>query len=129
MNSETRASEISKLHGHGNTASYLAGFFLSLALTLVAYFLVEGHLLTGKVLICTITLLAGLQVLLQLYFFLHVSADPSERWNLIALLFMVLVVVIVMTGTLWIMYHLDYNMRDPMHSKAAMSDPDRIRTK
>lgn len=95
---------------HGTLKSYAIGLLLCLALTLAAFFLVSEHILNGLFLSITITSLALLQVFFQLYFFLHLGTEPKPHWNLLSFLFMLLVVVILVFGTLWIMYNLDYRV-------------------
>jgi cytochrome o ubiquinol oxidase operon protein cyoD len=46
-------------------------------------------------------------------FFLHLGRESKPRWNLNALLFAVLVVVIIVFGSLWIMHNLNYHMQNP----------------
>lgn len=98
--------------GHGTLKSYVIGFILSIALTVIPYFLVVSHSLPKDTVVISIVLLGVLQLLVQLIFFLHLSAAPSQRWNLMTFVFTVLIVAILVVGSLWIMYHLDYNMMD-----------------
>lgn len=92
----------------GSVKSYSLGLLLCLLLTLAAYFLVVKHLLTGPTLIFAVIGLALLQAIVQLLLFLHVGDEPKPYWNLMVFLFMLLVVVILVFGSLWIMYNLDY---------------------
>jgi cytochrome o ubiquinol oxidase operon protein cyoD len=100
-------------------ATYVGGFLLSLLLTIVAYFLVQRHVsshhtaISHGVLVFMITSLAIIQLFVQLTFFLHVDSEPKPRWNLIALLFAALVLLIVVFGSLWIMNNLNYHMESP----------------
>lgn len=91
-------------------ASYVAGFSVSIALTLVAYVLVAYHLLSGTVLILTITALALVQLVVQLRLFLHLGHEPRPRWMLWTFSLMVAIVAILVGGSIWIMYNLNYNM-------------------
>lgn len=93
--------------------SYVIGFVLSVALTLLAYGLVVNHVPTGGWLIAAIVMLAVVQLLVQLVFFLHLGHERLPRWNLLMLGFAVLIIVIVAGGSLWIMNHLNYNMTMP----------------
>lgn len=92
----------------GSVKSYSLGLLLCLLLTLAAYSLVVKHLLTGPTLIFAVIGLALLQAIVQLLLFLHVGDEPKPYWNLMVFLFMLLVVVILVFGSLWIMYNLDY---------------------
>ncbi len=90
--------------------SYIVGFILSVLLTLGAYFLVSNRLFSHPVLIGVIVALALIQFIVQLVLFLHLGSESKPRWNLLIFLFMLLVVVIVIFGTLWIMYNLNYRV-------------------
>lgn len=107
------STDIKKVEGPGKLESYIFGFILSLILTLVAYFSVAENLISGWVLIFTVAALAFVQVVLQLIFFLHLGEEPSPPWNLMVFLFMILIVLIIVIGSLWIMYNLDYQMASP----------------
>lgn len=108
-------------------ASYMAGFVLSLALTVTAYLTVVNRLFQGTVLIAVISSLAIAQLVIQLVFFLHLSNEPKPRWNLRVLLFAVLVVVIVVFGSLWIMTHLSYNHgMSPEETNSYIEDEEAI---
>lgn len=96
--------------GYGELKTYVLGFVLSLVLTLASYFLVVEGILTGWNLIFTIGGFALVQAFVQLMFFLHLGSEPPPYWNFITFLFMIMVVLILVIGTLWIMYHLDYKM-------------------
>lgn len=51
-----------------------------------------------------------LQAALQCVCFLHVGVESKPHWNLIMFLFMLLVFTVVIGGSLWIMYSLNYTM-------------------
>jgi cytochrome o ubiquinol oxidase operon protein cyoD len=92
------------------TGTYVMGFVLSLILTLTAFFIVSRHGIHGNALIFSLAGLAVIQFLVQLIFFLHLESESKPRWNLTALIFALGVVIIIVAGSLWIMYHLNYNM-------------------
>ncbi len=97
-------------NGHGSYAAYISGFVLSILLTLLAFYFVEQEIFQGWTLAIAISILAIGQLFVQVLFFLHLGREERPRWNLISFLFMILVVLIVVIGSLWIMYNLDYNM-------------------
>ena len=103
--------------GHGNLRSYITGFAISILLTLLPYFIVTEHILSGSMLAAAVVLLGIAQLLVQLVFFLHLSPRAKAKWNLIALVFTVLVVVILVVGTLWIMNNLSHNMSQALIDK------------
>jgi cytochrome o ubiquinol oxidase subunit IV len=98
------------IESHGTVLSYTVGFVLSVLLTLAAYMSVVNKLFVGRTLIVFVVSLAVVQLLVQLLFFLHLGRETKPRWNLVIFLFMLLVVGIIVSGSLWIMYNLDYNM-------------------
>jgi cytochrome o ubiquinol oxidase subunit IV len=79
----------------------VVGFILSIALTLGAYFFGAGS---------WVLVLAGVQALVQSIFFMHVGLESKPHWYLISFLFLLLVMVVVVGGSLWIMYNLNYQM-------------------
>ena len=96
-------------HHHGSYTSYTIGFVSSLILTFIPYLVVTRHL-AGEATIPIVVILAVLQLVVQLVFFLHLSAHPKERWNLAALIFTILMLWFIVIGSLWIMNHLNRNM-------------------
>ena len=94
----------------GTTKSYTIGFLVSVVLTIGAYLLVVNHVWSGWALVFALVALAVIQLFVQLVFFLHLSAKSHARWNLFVFLFMLLVVLIVVIGSLWIMHNLNYRM-------------------
>lgn len=108
---------------------YIIGFVSSIVLTILAFSLVNLHLATlhhtptDQILLPALIVLAIVQLLVQLFFFLHLGKEPKPRLNLMAFLFMVLVVGIIVIGSLWIMKNLDYNMsHGPMIEKSIIKD-------
>ena len=99
-------------HGasHGSVKSYLIGFVLSVILTAIPFWLVmEGTASHGVILGAVVTT-AVVQIFVHLAYFLHMNTSSEERWNLVALVFTVLIIAIVVGGSLWIMYNLNINM-------------------
>lgn len=94
-----------------NVTPYIIGFGLAVILTLLAYEVTVNHRLSGAVLLGSIMGLAAVQLVVQLVFFLHLGREKGVRWNLAAFLFMLLILVIIVAGSLWIMYSLNYNMQ------------------
>jgi len=102
-----------KAKPQGSLLSYISGFLLSLLLTAAAYIAVTQHTFSGAALITIIIVLAILQVLVQLFFFLHLGSETRPRWKLIVLLFMLMILGLLVFGSLWIMQNLNYSMMSP----------------
>jgi cytochrome o ubiquinol oxidase subunit IV len=100
--------------------NYVSGFVLSILLTLGAYVAVTHHTFLGGVLIAVIIGLAIVQVLVQLFFFLHLGQETRPRWKLIVLLFMLAILGILVFGSLWIMQNLNYHMMSPQETNTYM---------
>lgn len=98
--------------GHGTTKSYIIGFILSIIFTIIPYKLVVDHMLSGSNLVIAVVLFAIAQLFVQLVFFLHLSTKSDSRWNTLTFVFTVVVLLILVVGSLWIMWNLNYNMMD-----------------
>jgi cytochrome o ubiquinol oxidase operon protein cyoD len=90
--------------------SYIVGFVLSVVSTLLAYLLVVNHVWPMSMLIIIIAVLAVVQLVVQLIFFLHLGDEKGPRWKLVTIVFAIIVVGILVVGSLWIMDNLNYNM-------------------
>lgn len=97
---------------HDLIMKYVIGFLLSLFITLLAYYLVTGHVFGGVGLALVLGVLALSQAIVQLYLFLHLDNESRPRLKLLSLVFMLVILLIVVAGSLWIMYHLNYNMME-----------------
>ena len=97
-------------HGgaHGSRRSYIVGFLLAIALTIVPFGLAMTHASIGTPLLITVFALA--QIMVHIVYFLHVDRSAEQRWNLTALVFTAIVVCIILGGSLWIMHNLYINM-------------------
>ena len=101
--------------------AYILGFGLSIALTLVAFWLVGEHLRTEHafpshgVAVSVLIVLAVAQLLVQLTLFLHLGEERKPRWNLVALTFALLIVAILVGGTIWIMNNLSHGQMQEPH--------------
>jgi cytochrome o ubiquinol oxidase operon protein cyoD len=99
-------------HGasHGSAKSYLIGFVLSVILTAIPFWMVMDGGFTHQTMLITVVAMAVVQIFVHLIYFLHMNSSSEERWNLVALVFTVLIIAIVVVGSLWIMYNLNINM-------------------
>ena len=88
---------------------YLLGFVLALVLTGIPFGLVVAGLLPPFTTLVVIAVLAVVQVVVHLRYFLHIDLQSTPRDNLLALGFAAVLVFIMVGGTLWIM--LDLNAR------------------
>ncbi|NBC36202.1 cytochrome o ubiquinol oxidase subunit IV [Novosphingobium sp. FSY-8] len=107
-------------HGHGpaihvSLREYVIGFLLSVVLTAIPFWLVMSGVIADKQTTgLVITAFAAVQVVVHMVYFLHMSGKVEDGWNLMALLFTILLVAIILAGTLWVMFHLNHNMMPAM---------------
>jgi cytochrome o ubiquinol oxidase operon protein cyoD len=91
-------------------ASLLTGLGLATLLTIVSFFIARTTLVWQPSIPVALAVLAIAQMGVHLVFFLHITTGPDNVNNVMALAFGVLIVFLVITGSLWIMSHLNYNM-------------------
>ena len=103
-------SAINKNHHQASLLTYTAGFLLSFLITLAAYVIATENLFSGWTLVYVISALAVVQLVVQATFFLHLGEEGKPRLNLMTFLFMCIIVLVLVLGSLWIMKNLDYNM-------------------
>jgi cytochrome o ubiquinol oxidase operon protein cyoD len=94
----------------GNLTSYTAGLVFALLLTGASFWVAQSHVFWGPGLPVGIAVLAIAQMGVHLVFFLHISTGPDNTNNVLALAFGLLIVTLVVSGSLWIMAHLNANM-------------------
>jgi len=90
--------------------SYLVGLGLAILLTIVSFFISGTTLVWGPSIPVALVVLAIAQMGVHLVFFLHITTGPDNVNNVMALAFGVLIVLLLLTGSLWIMAHLNHNM-------------------
>ena len=105
-------------HGesHGSMRDYLIGFFLSVVLTAIPFWLVmSGTIADKQATALVIMAFAVVQIVVHMIYFLHMNTKSENGWTVMALIFTIILVVIALSGSLWVMYHLNHNMM-PMTS-------------
>ena len=105
---------------HGSLKSYLIGFGLSVVLTAVPFWLVmTGTIADKQVTALIVLVLAAVQIVVHMVYFLHMNTRSENGWTMMAMIFTVIMVVIALTGSLWVMHHLNVNMM-PLHDMSQM---------
>ncbi|MEV5020492.1 cytochrome o ubiquinol oxidase subunit IV [Sphingobium sp. LMA1-1-1.1] len=98
-------------HSHGSIGSYMIGFGLSVILTAIPFWLVmSGALHDPQLTGIVIMGFAAVQVVVHMIYFLHMNTRVEGGWSFMAMMLTVVLVVIVLSGSLWVMYHLNANM-------------------
>jgi cytochrome o ubiquinol oxidase operon protein cyoD len=100
---------------HGSMKGYLTGFALAVVLTVIPFWLVMGNVLDNAVATSILVIVfAIVQIIVHMIYFLHLDTTSEGGWNMLALIFTVIMVVIGIVGSLWVMYHLNLNMMPGM---------------
>jgi cytochrome o ubiquinol oxidase subunit IV len=94
----------------GNITSYLTGFVLALILTAIPFAFVMSGAFSPVATIVAIFAAGFVQIVVHLHYFLHLDTSSAARWNLVALLFTLLILTLFLGGSLWIMWTLNYRM-------------------
>jgi cytochrome o ubiquinol oxidase operon protein cyoD len=96
---------------HGTVAGYVNGFILSVVLTAIPFYLVmSGGVISSGVTALVILAFAAVQIVVHMVYFLHMNTKSEHGWSMLALIFTTVLVVIMLAGSLWVMYHLNTNM-------------------
>ncbi len=95
----------------GSFKTYAMGFVLSVALTIIAFALVMSGTLSRTATLSGMFIAAVAQVMVHLHCFLHLDTSSEARWNILALLFALLIMILFVGGTIWIIHSLNYRLR------------------
>lgn len=104
---------------HGSLKGYLIGFGLSVVLTAIPFWLVMTGALAPQVTGLIVVAFAAVQIVVHMIFFLHMNGKAEGGWTMLAMMFTIIIVVITLSGSLWVMYHLNTNMM-PAHDMSDM---------
>jgi cytochrome o ubiquinol oxidase operon protein cyoD len=104
---------------HGSLKDYVIGFVLSVILTAIPFWLVMTHPLSNGVTASLILGFAAVQMVVHMIYFLHMSGKVENGWSLTALIFTIILVFIMLSGSIWVLYHLNANMM-PMPDMSQM---------
>lgn len=96
---------------HGTLKGYATGFILSVILTAIPFWLVMGQVLANDVITVILVLVLGVfQIYVHLVYFLHIDTTTESGWQLMSLIFTLILVTIVLVGSIWVMENLMTNM-------------------
>ena len=96
---------------HVTVRGYVTGFVLAVILTAIPFWLVMGKVLSSTHTTSLVILgFAAVQIVVHMIYFLHMDAKSESGWNMLALIFTIVLVVITLAGSLWVMYHMNANM-------------------
>jgi len=96
---------------HGTFKSYMTGFVLSVILTAIPFWLVMGKVFADPAITAALIMVFGaIQIVVHMIYFLHMNTRSEGGWNMMALIFTIVLVIIALSGSLWVMHHLNANM-------------------
>lgn len=99
-------------HVETSASDYVKGFLASLVLTVIPFYVVWAQSLPASTTYAIIFACAIVQVFVHFKYFLHMEAKTTEgRWNLVSLMFTAIVVLILIAGSVWIIYNMTVNMK------------------
>ena len=105
---------------HGSVRSYVIGFVLSVILTAIPFWAVmTGAFKDPSTAALVVMVFAVAQIVVHMIYFLHMSGKSEGGWTMMALIFTIILVVITLSGSIWVMYHMNTNMM-PMQAAADM---------
>jgi cytochrome o ubiquinol oxidase operon protein cyoD len=95
---------------HGTMKDYVMGFVLSVILTALAFWLVMDKVIESSGMTAlAILALGAVQIVVHMVYFLHMNMRSEGGWTMLALMFTAVMVVITLSGSLWVMHHLKSN--------------------
>ena len=99
-------------HGlHATLGGYVVGFVLAVVLTAIPFWIVMTRAIeSAGFTIVVILAFAAVQIVVHMVYFLHMTPKAEGGWSLMALGFTIILVVITLSGSLWVMFHLKSNM-------------------
>jgi cytochrome o ubiquinol oxidase operon protein cyoD len=96
---------------HATLGGYVTGFIVSVILTAIPFWLVMNKVIPSAGLTIVVILgFAAVQIVVHMVYFLHMTPKSENGWSMMALVFTIVLVVITLSGSLWVMYHLKTNM-------------------
>lgn len=95
---------------HGGTTSYIVGFLLSLLLTALSFGAVMSGALPHDTALVAIVVLAAVQLVVQLVFFLHLGAGREQRRDTVIFILTGFLILTIVGLSLWVMRNANRNM-------------------
>jgi cytochrome o ubiquinol oxidase operon protein cyoD len=108
-------------HAPFTVKGYAIGFIASVVLTAIPFWLVmAGVFESSMATALTVLGFAAVQIVVHMVYFLHLDPKSEGGWNMLAFIFTVVIVVIALSGSLWVMHHLNANMMPMPHDMQGM---------
>jgi cytochrome o ubiquinol oxidase subunit IV len=96
---------------HGSFRDYLIGFALAAVLTAIPFWAVMDNVFREPIVgAVVIMIFAVIQIVVHMVYFLHMNTKSEGGWTVLALIFTAVLVIITLSGSMWVMEHLNSNM-------------------
>lgn len=100
---------------HATVKGYVIGFILSVILTAIPFALVMTKGIESSSTMALVLLgFAAVQIVVHMVYFLHMNNKVEGGWSMLSTVFTVVLLVIVLAGSIWVMYHMNKNMMPSM---------------
>jgi cytochrome o ubiquinol oxidase operon protein cyoD len=90
---------------HVTVRGYLIRFVLAVVLTVASFWAATSGAFKGESAIVALAVLAAVQVIAHVVFFLHVNASKGQRWHAMSFAYTILMSLILIVGTVWVMHN------------------------
>ncbi|WP_426112846.1 cytochrome o ubiquinol oxidase subunit IV [Massilia sp. PWRC2] len=108
---------------HSTLNGYITGFVLAVILTAIPFYLVMAGVIKNSSTLGLVLLgLAAVQIVVHMIYFLHMNSKVEQGWSMLAMLFTVMLVGIMLSGSIWVMHNMNQNMMPGMMMAEPTSD-------
>ncbi|WP_426196414.1 cytochrome o ubiquinol oxidase subunit IV [Massilia sp. DWR3-1-1] len=109
---------------HSTLKGYATGFILAVILTAIPFWLVMGDVMKDPGTLGLVLMgFAGVQIVVHMIYFLHMNSKVEQGWSMLALVFTMMLLVIMLAGSIWVMYHMNHNMMPGMMNEIIKQAP------
>jgi cytochrome o ubiquinol oxidase subunit IV len=90
---------------HVSVRGYLIGFVLAVVLTVASFWSVKSGAFSGESALVVLAVLAAIQMIVHVVFFLHVNASKEQRWHAWSFAYTIAMSLVIIVGTVWVMHN------------------------
>jgi cytochrome o ubiquinol oxidase subunit IV len=90
---------------HVTVRGYVVGFVLAVILTVASFWCVMSGAFKGESALIALAVLAAVQMIVHVVFFLHVNTSKEQRWHAGTFAYTIAMSLVVIVGTVWVMHN------------------------
>ncbi|QCI24507.1 cytochrome o ubiquinol oxidase subunit IV [Buchnera aphidicola (Muscaphis stroyani)] len=94
---------------HREIKYYIFGFLFSAVFTAISFLSVINELFSKKITYIVILSSCLIQIVIHFLCFLDLNPSKKNQWNIVSLLFTLIILFIVLFGSIWIMWNLNHH--------------------